>query len=130
MNGKILSLSLCFAVVLGAQGLSDKAHGASSSGSPAKLEHMDYFAARKIILGYGWVPVSGPCMQVEDDMCARFPEIQTCAYTFPGYCDMVFVRRDRCLYVTTSGGPPVEENGDTHVEDLMFRRGPCSKNQR
>ncbi|WP_443750732.1 hypothetical protein [Asticcacaulis solisilvae] len=93
-----------------------------------KLEYMEYVSARKVILGYGWKPVSGPCMQVDDKTCAAFPEIGSCAAVDPGECGMVFVRQDRCLYLTTTGGQPDPSGpGDTQVEDVSFRSGPCSK---
>ncbi len=41
---------------------------------------------------------------------------------------MVFVRQDRCLYVTTSGGEPESgKDSDTTVEKVTFRHGPCAK---
>jgi hypothetical protein len=30
---------------------------------PLRLEGMDYLAARRIILSYGWEPLTGPCEQ-------------------------------------------------------------------
>lgn len=126
---KILSLSICLGALLAAQGLSANAQAASAGEKPQKLEHMDYIAARKIILGYGWAPMSGHCEQVSEKTCSSFPEIASCSGVGAGYCGMVFFRQDRCLYVTTSGGEP-EGDGveDTHVEKVTFRHGPCSKN--
>ena len=88
---------------------------------------MDYFPARRIILGYGWEPMIGPCEAVEDSECGSFPEIDTCSGVSPGYCHMVFMRRNECLDVGTSGGEPVagQEQSDTHVTDVSFRHGRC-----
>ena len=128
MSRTIMSLPIFIVAMLGAQYLFNTAHSAPSMGKPVKLEHMDYFSARKIIMSYGWVPVSGPCEQVSAETCASFPEIEACSGVSPGYCGMAFVRRDRCLYVGTSGGEPERKTGDTHVEGVTFRPGPCSKN--
>jgi hypothetical protein len=39
---------------------------------------------------------------------------------------MVFAKKDRCLYVVTSGGPPEEVvEGDAHIETVNFGRRPC-----
>ena len=101
---------------------------ADQSSSPTRLEGMGYLAARRTILGYGWEPITGGCLE-DDSECASFPEIHVCSGVAPGYCAMVFARRNRCLYVTTSGGPPIAgEESDAHVIEVVFRRGPCSKN--
>jgi hypothetical protein len=103
------------------------AKAAAPRSRPLRLEGMDYLPARRIILGYGWEPMTGPCEAVEDSECASFPEIDTCSGVSPGYCHMVFMRRNECLDVGTSGGEPVAGQGqsDTHVTDVSFRRGRC-----
>jgi hypothetical protein len=124
MNRKVLLSAMSCLIFLGAQALA-----APPISKPPKLEHMDYFHARKIILGYGWKPLGGPCLQVSADTCAHFPEIASCSGVEAAPCGMVFVKQDRCLYVGTSGGDPVgDAEGDTHVESVTFRSGPCSKN--
>jgi hypothetical protein len=96
--------------------------------TPAKLEGLDYVAARRHILNYGWQPPDGPCEGVDDGTCRRFPEIGNCSATGLGFCDMHFARKGRCLVIITVGGRPERsEPGGTRVEDVVFRRGPCSK---
>ena len=95
-----------------------------------KLEEMDYFSARKVILGFGWVPLAGPCQGggVGDVTCRQFPEIGYCQGTGPAFCDMHFSRANRCLVVVTKGGPPDSDGpNDSHVEHVNFGPGPCSK---
>jgi hypothetical protein len=96
---------------------------------PAKLEEMEYLEARKVIVGYGWQPLTGDCSgpDVSAQTCARYPEVGNCTGVGIGLCDMTFVRRDRCLVVVTVGGAPQAEAGDTTVRDVSFQRGPCSK---
>jgi hypothetical protein len=97
--------------------------------NPKNLAHMDYFLARKAIVKDGWRPVSGPCEQVSEDECTQFPEIEACSGVGPGYCALAFVKGDRCLYVTTTGGRPKGRKGtDVHVEEAEGRPGPCVKN--
>ena len=93
----------------------------------AKLEGMDYPKARLAILGYGWKPVSGNCGGggTDDIVCTTYPETGNCSGTGVGYCDMMFVKEQRCLSIVTTGGPP----GDGAVVDtVMFKAAPCSKN--
>lgn len=99
----------------------------AASRRPVRLEGMDYVPARRIILSYGWVPAHGLCRDMTESECASFPEIDMCSGVFPAYCGMTFTRRNRCLYVTTSAGPPVagQEESDTHIVSVEFRRGPC-----
>jgi hypothetical protein len=129
MNYRSLLCTLwCFAFL--ATSFAPSAQAASSSPRPVKLEDMDYFHARKIILDYGWKPIGGPCEDlVSKSTCAKFPEIDVCSGVGPGYCSMVFVREKRCLYLLTRGGSPQDEaGGDTHVDAVTFRRGRCAKN--
>jgi hypothetical protein len=124
-------VSIALTVFLGGQGLAQVAQAAPRPAQPEKLEHMDYYRARKIILGYGWKPVPGRCggNGMSENACANFPEIATCSGVWPANCAMVFAQRNRCLYVMTYGGEPEgDSEGDTHVETVTFRRGPCSKN--
>jgi hypothetical protein len=101
---------------------------AGAAKRPGKLEGMGYLAARKVILSYGWRPVpSEPC-NTDKDTCKSFPEVESCSGVDPGYCAMVFIRQKRCLYLTTEGGQPIpNQERDTHVTDVLFRQGPCSK---
>ena len=96
---------------------------------PKKLEGMDYNEAREVLLDMGWVPLTGPCEGIMgDDTCSRFPEIGNCSGTGLGFCDMHFERRDRCLTITTVGGPPDGEvDGEPAVRDVHFSRAPCRK---
>lgn len=97
---------------------------------PAKLEGMAYNRARDIILKFGWKPLPGGCGggALNDEACRRFPEIGNCSGTGVGFCDMTFVRQSRCLTLVTFGGAPIGPNGgDTVIRDVMFGRGPCSK---
>jgi hypothetical protein len=128
MNRKFLTSTLWCLAFFGTD-IAANAQAASSGTKAVKLEHMDYFNARKIILGYGWKPIGGPCVQVNEDTCARFPEIDTCSGVWPAPCIMIFAKENRCLFVGTYGGQPIrDEPGDTHVDSVQFRRGPCSKN--
>jgi hypothetical protein len=113
----------------GSQAPAGAARPSPPAGKTARLEHMDYYLARRIILDRGWRPAAGPCEQVSKETCGRFPEIDACSGVAPGYCNMLFFKQHRCLYLITSGGAPEGDwEGDTHVENVTFRRGPCSKN--
>ena len=128
MNYRFLSCALWCLFFLSTN-VTSSAQAASSGAKAVKLEHMDYFHARKIILGYGWRLIGGPCSQVSKETCDRFPEIEVCSGVWPAPCVMIFVKQDRCLIVGTFGGEPVgDEEGDTHVDSVEFRRGPCPKN--
>ena len=96
---------------------------------PAKLEGMDYSKARRTIVGYGWTPTPGECVQgTSEQACKSFPEIGNCSGTGLGFCDMNFTRRDRCLSVVTTGGPPDGAlDGEPSIRDVRFYRGPCHK---
>lgn len=100
----------------------------SAPAKAAKLEGLTYQRARKVILGYGWrpFPPARRGLSVGARTGADFPEIGECSGVDPGYCGMTFSLGSECLYVVTRGGPPeggVE--GDTHVDHVSFRRGPC-----
>jgi hypothetical protein len=124
----ILKLWACALLCLASAGAA-RAQPAPPTAKDVKLEHMDYFNARKIILGYGWKPIGGPCSQIDEASCARFPEIDIFSGVGAAPCIMIFVRNGRCLLIGTTGGQPVgDEPGDTHVDSVQFRRGPCSKN--
>ena len=99
---------------------------ARSTSAPARLEGMDYDNARSVILGYGWTPSPGECggPPVDESTCARYPELRYCQGTGLGFCSMVFMRTDRCLYVTTVESPP-GRGGYTAVHYVRFRRRPC-----
>lgn len=95
-----------------------------------RLEGMDYFSARKIVLRYGWEPIAGACegAGTAEDICRRFPEISYCQGTGTAFCDMQFGQRGQCLRIVTSGGAPDPSGpGDTHVETVTFLRGPCAE---
>lgn len=87
---------------------------------------MAYSKARRIILGYGWKPVYGNCSGggTTASICKKFPEIDNCSGTGVGFCDMLFVRKQRCLSLVTVGGPPP----DAVVRDVAFSAAPCPKN--
>jgi hypothetical protein len=128
MSHNFFSYALGWLVLLGTC-QANNTLATSTPAKPLKLEGMDYFHARKIILGYGWKPIGGPCGQVSKETCARFPEIDDCSGVQAAPCGMVFIKQDRCLYVGTSGGQPEgDEAGDTHVDSVEFKNGPCSKN--
>jgi hypothetical protein len=127
MNKLFLALS---AVSLGALAQPSPpyiAKAAAPKSRPLRLEGMDYLPARRIIMGFGWEPMVGPCEAVEANECASFPEIDTCSGVGPGYCHMVFMRGNRCLDIGTAGGEPIagQEQSDTHVTDVSFRTGRC-----
>ena len=111
--------SLCLAILL--------ANPASSE--PLKLEGMGYQKAREVILSYGWRPDPSNCYGTGEKICPRFPEIQNCSGVDPGFCNMVFTKSGRCLYIVTSGGAPEgAEDRDTHVTRVSFGASPCAKN--
>lgn len=93
-----------------------------------RLEDMTYPDARAVILKLGWIPAGEDCGGggTGETTCADFPEIDYCSGTGMGYCTMTFRRRDRCLYVTTTEGPPKRGLTDSpFVKDVSFRKGPC-----
>jgi hypothetical protein len=129
MNKLFLVLSAVFLSAL-AQPFPSYVAGASAPrSSPPRLEGMDYRSARRIILGYGWQPVTGPCWGVSESDCASFPEIDSCSCCGQAPCGMFFRRRNWCLIVSTLGASPVigREESDTVVTNVYFRRGHCSK---
>lgn len=121
------------AASLGAPAQPSLPHGlkaAAPRGRPVRLEGMAYVPARRIILGYGWVPAPGPCQVgsgLEASDCESFPELDVCSGVSPGFCSIVFTRRGLCLDIITTGGPPVvgQVRGDTEVFRVHFRRGQC-----
>jgi hypothetical protein len=72
----------------------------------AKLEGMPYSRARKVILRFGWVPVTGACSGVDERTCRYYPEIGNCSGSGAGYCNMAFTRKGGCLTVVSVGGFP------------------------
>jgi hypothetical protein len=127
MNCKLWPLAFC--ILVGAQSLPIQVQAASFDAKLAKLDHMDYYFAREKILAAGWKPLIGGCNRFIQETCAHFPEVDVCSGVAPGYCSMVFVKEERCLYVGTSGGEPQADvkYGDTHIDDVTFRPAPCSK---
>jgi hypothetical protein len=105
------------------------ANASAPRSAPPRLEGMDYRRARRIILSYGWQPVTGPCFGVTVDECASFPEIDSCSCCGQAPCGMFFRRRNWCLLVSTIGASPVARRAesDTNVTNVYFRRGHCSK---
>ena len=100
------------------------------SKAPPRLEAMNYFTARKIILSYGWKPLPGSCGGggIDEAGCAAFPEVGNCQGTGPAYCDMHFARANRCLDLVTKGGRPRNDGpGDAHVDTVRFSRAPCKR---
>lgn len=104
----------------------------AASAKPARLENMEYLKARKVILSYGWAPVRGDCSgpDVDDHICATYPEIGNCTGVGIGYCDMTFKRGTQCLSLVTIGGAPQDRPADTEVRDVSFWRSRCAKNPR
>lgn len=101
---------------------------AAAQRASTKLEGMNYLAARKIVLSFGWKALGGPCEgMVDDQTCRRFPEIGNCSGTGLGFCDMHFVRKQRCLDLVTTEGAPNDANNTTQVRDVTFSSGPCAK---
>lgn len=100
---------------------------AGSATKPAKLEGMDYEKARAVILGYGWKPFPRGCGGLADEAtCARYPELGYCQGTGRGFCGMTYMKKDRCLFLTTVESPP--GRGEyTIVYEVHFGREPCPK---
>ena len=100
---------------------------------PIKLEGMEYLAAQKIILGYGWKPVKGDFEGggATSQTCAQFPELDNCECCGVGHCDMLFDKPDQCLTlrVITIGGPPQPQPADTEIDSLDFHHGACRTKQ-
>jgi hypothetical protein len=127
MKADALPAALACMALLATPPFSGCARAAPPAAKPPKLEQMAYPSARKVILGYGWRPVSGPC-QLRPETCAQFPEIEACSGTGLGYCAMVFVRKDKCLFIRTTGGEPlVAHEDETQVDHVSFRAGPCRR---
>ena len=127
MNKLALVLSAVFLSALAQPSPLFMGKAAAPRGGPPRLEGMDYLHARRIILGYGWQPVTGPCSGVTRSECASFPEIDACSCCEQAPCGMFFRKRNWCLIVGTSGGPPIVGQSDSQVTDVYFRRGRCSK---
>ena len=119
------TLASCLCLV-SVQGTAGGANTAPPAVNAKKLENGYYASAREIILRNGWKPLGGICEGVLADTCAKFPEIDVCSGVYPGYCDLKFFRRNRCLFVLTIGGWPGDKY--TQVKDVTFRRGRCVKN--
>jgi hypothetical protein len=102
----------------------------NSTAKAGKLEGMDYRKARTRIVALGWQPLSGDCGGggTSDTLCRQYPEIGNCSGSGVGYCDMTFIKADRCLLVLTTGGAPQSRaGGGAIVHDVTFSRGKCSK---
>jgi hypothetical protein len=104
---------------------------ASPASKAIKLEGMEYLKARRVILGHGWRPSAGSCRgpDVSARTCATYPEVGICSGLGNGPCGMTFVRRSRCLLLSTIGGAPQAKPGDTVIVDVTFRPAPCPKEQ-
>lgn len=100
---------------------------AVSAKKPTKLEGMEYLKARRVILGFGWKPWVGHC-EADAKTCAAFPEVDVCSASFPIQCGMRFVREGSCLMVGTAGeAPPGYEEGEPHVDGVVFRHSTCER---
>ena len=79
MNKILLALSVVSLGGLAQASAPSAGEAAAQRGGPTRLERMDYLAARRIILGYGWQPVIGRCLEGwhYNSECAVFPEIGT-----------------------------------------------------
>ena len=99
----------------------------SQAAKPAKLEGMPYPKARKIILGYGWAPFKGDCLENEGpEVCGQFPELINCTQGQPEFCILRFSKTRRCLQIITRGGY-LEDNGGTSVEQVSFIDKICER---
>jgi hypothetical protein len=107
--------------------LADGSAAVARSTKAPKLEGMGYDRARNLILRYGWKPFPGECSGVESVTSARYPELNNCQGVSPGYCDMTFSKKNRCLIVVTLESPPGTSKDDTWIKDVMFRREPFQK---
>jgi hypothetical protein len=113
--------------LVGVSAMAQAAGSGSVSGHKLKLKGLDYGRARKMVEADGWKAAPGPCLQVDQNTCNHFPEIDACA-SAPDYCGMVFVRQNQCLYITTLGDPPSGSNaGAARIKDATYRPGPCKK---
>lgn len=104
------------------------APASAADSKKGRLEDMTYPDAREVILMLGWIPAGEDCGGggTGETTCADFPEIDYCSGTGMGYCTMTFRRRDRCLDVLTTEGPPERGvTGTPYVKDVSFRKGPC-----
>ena len=99
------------------------------SAKASNLEGMDYDRARSLILSYGWTPFRGDCNGVDENTCARYPEVGNCQMVSPGYCDMSFTKDKRCLIVVTLESPPGASRGETWVKNVTFLRMPCQNEE-
>ena len=121
----ILRLSLGF-VLLEAS----SATAARPSSPSVRLEGMDYEKARAIVQGFGWRPYSTKCggPPVDDQTCARYPELGYCQGNGRGFCHTTFARRGRCLSLLTVESPPGK--GYTIIYRVDFSRAPCAVDTR
>ena len=105
------------------------AHSANKGGMKTvlRLEGLEYPAARKIILGYGWVPMKGGCLENEGtEVCGQFPELINCTQGQPEFCILRFSKTGRCLQIMTRGGY-LADNGGTFVGRVTFINKKCKK---
>src|SRR3954470_7844887 len=99
MNKLALVLSAASLCALALPFPSYVANASAPTSRPQRLEGMDYLRARRIILGQGWQPVTGPCSGVTESECASYPEIDACSCCEQAPCGMFFSRRNWCLIV-------------------------------
>lgn len=113
LSGRIVSATLSFALLAAVSPV------ASRNSPSSKLEGMNYDKARGVIISYGWQPFHGECNGVSNDICRKYPEIETCQGVAPGYCAMSFEMKGKCLSVLTLEAPPGSDD-DTFVKSLDF----------
>ncbi len=104
------------------------AYSATKTGkiSVSRLEGLGYPVARKIILGYGWLPFKGDCLENEGaEVCGQFPELINCTQGQPQFCILRFAKSGRCLQIITRGGY-LEDNGGTRVDQVAFLKQKCT----
>jgi hypothetical protein len=122
----IFLLTLALTIIAG---IPEFAYSATKGGARtvARLEGLEYPAARKIITGYGWIPLKGGCLENEGpEVCGMFPELINCTQGQPQFCILRFSKAGRCLQITTEGGY-LEDNGGALVEQVSFIKTKCKK---
>lgn len=106
MNSRFaIAISMLAGVAVG--GLAVRA-SVAASGTPKLTKGMAYAKARSTLLAQGWTPViaTAPgCEPGREDVCARYPETQSCAGTGYGICTFDFRSASGALIqIVTHGG--------------------------
>jgi hypothetical protein len=123
MNSAIRIASILAIIALSTTSVNSAIKGKNSSKS--RLEGLEYPQARKKILGFGWTPFKGGCLENEGpEVCGQFPELINCTQGQPEFCILRFAKPGRCLEITTRGGY-LEDNGGTLVDRVAFMNQKC-----